>query len=61
MNYLFSKIGTYPKMQTHHKSLSASGHIELHKIETWVLQKVKLLQNFAEDQTSLFTQDQVTF
>ncbi len=49
-------------MQTHHKSLSASGHkIELHKIETWVLQKVKLVQNFAEDQKSLFTQDQVTF
>jgi len=48
-------------MQTHHKSLSASGHIELHKIETWVLQKVKLLQNFAEDQKSLFTQDHITF
>jgi hypothetical protein len=36
-------------MQTHHKSLSASGHkIELHKIETWVLpiasKKVRLLQ-----------------
>ena len=55
-------LSTYPKMQTHRKSLSASDHkIELHKIETWVLQKVKLLQNFAEDQKSLFTQDQVTF